>query len=95
MQIFKDWKSLIKLCVRPGHGTSSGDWNIWPLENGGKWSIIDGLAPTVCVSAEKIEAHGTSPGDWNIWPLENGGKWSIIDALAPTLCVSAEKIEAS
>ncbi len=49
----QDWKSLIKLCVRPGHGTSSNHWNIWRLENGGKWSIIDGLAPTmVCVGRE-------------------------------------------
>jgi hypothetical protein len=42
--------------MHPGHRTSSGHWNIWPLENGGKWSIIDGLVPIVCVSAEKIEA---------------------------------------
>jgi hypothetical protein len=52
----QDWKSLIKLCVRPGHWTSSDHSNIWRLENGGKWSIIDGLVLTMCVSAEKIEA---------------------------------------
>jgi hypothetical protein len=52
----QDWKSLIKLCVRLGHETSSDHLNIWRLENGGKWSIIDGLVLTMCVSAEKIEA---------------------------------------
>jgi hypothetical protein len=52
----QDWKCLIKLCVRPGHGTSSDHSNIWRLENGGKWCILDGLVPTMCVSAEKIEA---------------------------------------
>jgi hypothetical protein len=51
----QDWKSLIKSYVRPGHWTSSDYWNIWRLENGGKWCIIDGLVPTMCVSAQKIE----------------------------------------
>ncbi len=49
----QDWKSLIKLYVRPGHGSSSDHWNIRRLENAGKWSIIDGLgAHHVCVSRE-------------------------------------------
>jgi hypothetical protein len=50
----QDWKSFIKLYARPGHWTSSDHWNIWRLENEGKWSIIDGLvgAHHVCVSRE-------------------------------------------
>ncbi len=52
---------FIKLCVCPGHGTSSDHWNIWRLENEGKWSIIDALVPTICMSAEKIEASFVFP----------------------------------
>jgi hypothetical protein len=70
--------------VRPGHGTSCDHWNIWRLENGGKWSIIDGLVPTMCVSAQKIEASKSFP-EYFVWTFLLHKLYQFVQLFLPWL----------
>jgi len=62
---------------------------LWSLKylafrNGGKWSIIDGLEPTMCVSAEKIEVSQSFP-EYFVWTFLLHKLYQFVEPFLPWL----------